>query len=125
MVQILLMLEILFTQDSKVEDLFCGASASSESSLFLNKYFFSLGFKPIQDDLKLDFARMTDVADSSIVLTELQVAFLGSIIIIDWVHGVGHSLVLQILLQIDHGFPASLLKYCWYIINSGRILRFQ
>ena len=26
MVQILLMLEVLFTQDSKVEDLFCGAS---------------------------------------------------------------------------------------------------
>ena len=29
MVQILLMLEILFTQDSKVEDLFCGAPSSS------------------------------------------------------------------------------------------------
>ena len=27
MVQILLMLEVLFTQDSKVEDLFCGASS--------------------------------------------------------------------------------------------------
>ena len=33
MVQILLMLEVLFTQDSKVEDLFCGASSSSEPSL--------------------------------------------------------------------------------------------
>ena len=32
MVQILLMLEVLFTQDSKVEDLFCGASSSSEPS---------------------------------------------------------------------------------------------
>ena len=30
MVQILLMLEVLFTQDSKVEDLFCGASSGSE-----------------------------------------------------------------------------------------------
>ena len=29
MVQILLMLEVLFTQDSKVEDLFCGASSVS------------------------------------------------------------------------------------------------
>ena len=28
MVQILLMLEVLFTQDSKVEDLFCGASSA-------------------------------------------------------------------------------------------------
>ena len=44
MVQILLMLEALFTQDSKVEDLFCGASSSSESSLFFSDYFFSLGF---------------------------------------------------------------------------------
>ena len=61
MVQILLMLEVLFTQDSKVEDLFCGASSGSEPSLFFSNYFFSLGFKPIQDD----FARMTDEADSS------------------------------------------------------------
>ena len=30
MVQILLMLEVLFTQNSKVEDLFCGASSGSD-----------------------------------------------------------------------------------------------
>ena len=36
--------------------------------------FFSLGFKPIQDDFQHDFARMTDEADSSVVLAELQVA---------------------------------------------------
>ena len=46
MVQILLMLEVLFTQDSTVEDLFCGASSGSEPSLFFSNYFFSLGFKP-------------------------------------------------------------------------------
>ena len=56
MVQILLMLEVLFTQDSKVEDLFCGAPSSSDPSLFFSNYFFSLGFKPIQRD----FAQMTD-----------------------------------------------------------------
>ena len=78
MVQILLVLEVLFTQDSKVEDLFCGASSGSEPSLF-----FSLGFKPIQDDFQHDFAGMTDEADSSVVLAELQVAILGSIIISD------------------------------------------
>ena len=76
MVQILLMLKVLFTQDSKVEDLFCGASSGSEPSLFFSNYFFSLGFKPIQDDFQHDFARMTDEADSSVVLAELQVAFL-------------------------------------------------
>ena len=74
MVQILLMLEVLFTQDSKVEDLFCGASSDSESSLFFSNYFFSLGFKLIQDGFQYDFARMTDEADSSVVLAELQVA---------------------------------------------------
>ena len=74
MVQILLMLVVLFTQDSKVEDLFCGASSGSEPSLFFSNYFFSLGFQPIQDDFQHDFARMTDEADSSVVLAELQIA---------------------------------------------------
>ena len=68
------MSEVLFTQDSKVEDLFCGASSSSEPSLFFSNYFFSFGFKPIQDDFQHDFVRLTDEADSSVVLAELQVA---------------------------------------------------
>ena len=55
MVQILLVLEVLFTQDSEVEDLFCGASSRSEPSLFFSNYFFSLGFKPIQDNFQHDF----------------------------------------------------------------------
>ena len=55
-VQILLVLEVLFTQDSKVGDLFCGVSSGSEPSLFFSNYFFSLGFKPIQDDFQHDFA---------------------------------------------------------------------
>ena len=51
-----------------------GASFGSEPSLFFSNYFFSLGFKPIQDDFQHDFALMTDEADSSVVLAELQVA---------------------------------------------------
>ena len=43
MVQILLMLEVLFTQDSKVKGLFCGVSSGSEPSLFFSNYFVSLG----------------------------------------------------------------------------------
>ena len=74
MVQILLVLEVLFTQDSEVEDLFCGASSGSEPSLFFSNYFFSLWFKPIQDNFQHDFACMTDEADSSVGLAELQVA---------------------------------------------------
>ena len=68
------MLEVLFTQDSKVKDLFCGASSGSEPSLFFSNYFFMVGFEPIQDDFQQDFARMADEADSSVVLPELQVA---------------------------------------------------
>ena len=83
MVSILLMLEVLFTQGSKAEDLFCGASSGSEPSLSFSNYFFSFGFKPIQDTFQHDFARMTDEADSSVVLAELQVALLGSVIISD------------------------------------------
>ena len=56
MVQILLVLVVLFTQDSEVEDLFCGASSGSEPSLFFSNYFFSLGFKPIQDNFQHNFA---------------------------------------------------------------------
>ena len=47
MVQILLMLEVLFTLDSKDEDLFCDAPSSSEPSLFFSNYLFSLEFKPM------------------------------------------------------------------------------
>ena len=74
MVQILLMLEVLFTKGSKVQDLFCGASSASEPSLFFSNYFFGFEFQPIQDDFQHGFARMTDEADSSLVLAELQVA---------------------------------------------------
>ena len=68
MVQILLMLEVLFTQDSMAEGLFCGAFLGSEPSLFFSNYFFSLGFQPLQADFQHDFARMTDEAGSSVVL---------------------------------------------------------
>ena len=37
-VQILLNLKVLFTQDSKVEDPFCGASSGSELSLVFRNY---------------------------------------------------------------------------------------
>ena len=73
MVQILLMMEVhvLFIQDSKAEDLFCGAPSGSEPSLFFGNYLFGLEFKPVQDDFQHVFVRMTDEADSSVVLAEL------------------------------------------------------
>ena len=57
------MLKVLFTQDSKVEDLFCGAPSSSEPSLFFSNCLFSLGFKPIQDDFQHDFAEAVVLAE--------------------------------------------------------------
>ena len=44
MIKILLMLEVLFKQDSKVKDLFCGAPSYSKPSLFFSNYLFTLGF---------------------------------------------------------------------------------
>ena len=58
MVQILLVLEVLFTQDSEVEDLFCGASSGSEPSLFFSSYFFRL------DHLKKEDTTEMKIADS-------------------------------------------------------------
>ena len=71
MVQILLMFEVLFTQDSEVEDLFCGASSSSEPGLFFSNYHFGLVFKPIQDDFQHEFVRVTDEGGGSVNLAEL------------------------------------------------------
>ena len=45
MVQIMLTLKVLFTQDSEVEDQFCG-----EPSLFFSNNLLSLEFEPDQDD---------------------------------------------------------------------------
>ena len=71
MLQILLMVKIIFTQDSKVEDLFCGASTDSEPSLFFSNNLFSLEFEPVQDDSQHDFTGMTDEANGSVILAEL------------------------------------------------------
>ena len=51
--------------------MYYGAPSGSEPSLFFSYYFCSLGFEPIQDDFQHDFARMTDEADSSVVLAAL------------------------------------------------------
>ena len=121
MVQILLVLEILFTEDSKVEDLFCGASSGFEPSLFFSNYFISLGFKPIQDGFQHDFPRMTDEADSSVVLAELQVALFrecNNQRLSPWGRPFSCSPdpVTDLWKIIYHGLPASLNKFCCYIV---------
>ena len=64
------MLEVLFIQDSEVDNLFCGASSISEPSLFFSSYLFGLRFKPLQEDFQHDFAGVADEAGGSVVLAE-------------------------------------------------------
>ena len=74
MVQILLILKLLFTQDSEVEDVFCGASPGSEPSMFFSNNPFSLGFEPVQDDFQCTFTWLyvTDEADGSLVVVRVR-----------------------------------------------------
>ena len=71
MVQILLMLKVLSTQESEVKDLFCGASPGSELSLAFSNNLFSLGFESVQDDSQHDFPWMTNEDNGSANLAEL------------------------------------------------------
>ena len=64
MIDVLLVLGVFLTKDSKVEDLFCGASSCFR-------------LHSVQYDPQHDFARMADEADQSVGLALLQVAFLG------------------------------------------------
>lgn len=75
MIQILLMLKVVFTQDTAVEVLLCGVSSSSEPILFFSDYLFSLEFEPIRDDFQHDFTWKTYKADVSVVLAESYFAF--------------------------------------------------
>ena len=59
------MLEVLFTQNSKVEHVFCGASSGSEPSLFFSSYLSGMAFKPIQDEFQHNFSQMADEADNN------------------------------------------------------------
>ena len=64
------MLNVLFTQDSEAEDVFCGASPSSEPSLFFSNNLFSLRYEPFNDDFQYGFTWMAE-ANSSEILAEL------------------------------------------------------
>ena len=50
------MLEVLFTQNSKIDDLSCGDPFGSEPGLFFSNYVSGMGFKPVQDDFQHNFA---------------------------------------------------------------------
>ena len=77
MVEVLLVLEIFLPEDSRVEDLLCGAPSCSEACPLFSNNLLRLCLQPVQYDLQHDFAWVTDEADRSVVLALLQVAFLG------------------------------------------------
>ena len=54
-VKILLRLDVRFTKDSKVKDLFFGAPSSSEPSLVFKNYPFGMGFEPVKDNFQHRF----------------------------------------------------------------------
>ena len=119
MVKIRLMLKVLFTHDSEVEDLFCGASPSFEPSLFFSNYLFSLGFDPVLANFQHDcLGRLM----RPVVLQFWQscrLPFLGSGIISE---SMGSAILLfssshYRSLAKHHGFPAFLNKFCWYILQ--------
>ena len=67
----MLMLEILLTQDFKIDDLYCAVPSSSESLCSLAIIFLAWGLNLFNYDFHHRFARITDKADSSIVLAKL------------------------------------------------------
>ena len=62
MVGVLLVLEVFLTEDSKVEDLLCGAPFCSEACLFFGNDLLRLWLQSVQYDLQHDFAWVTDEA---------------------------------------------------------------
>ena len=77
MVEVLLVLEILLTQNAYIEDLLCGTPSCSEACLFFGDDLLCLWLQSVQYDLQHDFAWVTDEAYCSVVLALLEVAFLG------------------------------------------------
>ena len=77
MVESLLVLEIFLAEDSKVEDLICGAPSCSEACLFFSNDLLHLRFQSFQYEFHHVFAWVAVEADCSVVLALLKVAFLG------------------------------------------------
>ena len=77
LVHVLLVLAVILPQNSDIQDLFCGASSNAKTSLLFGCDLLCLWFQSVQDDFQYHFARMTNEANGSVVLTELQIFFLG------------------------------------------------
>ena len=67
-IEVLLVLEVLLAQYSKVEDLLCCAASWSEACLLLSDDLFRLRLQLVQQVFQHNFARVADEADGTIVL---------------------------------------------------------
>ena len=76
MAEILLMLQVFLAEDPESEYLFCGVPFGSETCLLFCNDLFCLWLESVKNDLQHDLTRMADKADGSVVLAQLQVAFL-------------------------------------------------
>ena len=76
MVAILLMLQEFLPEDPVTEYLFCVASSGSATCLLFCNDLFCLWLESVEDDLQHDRTRTVDNADLTVVLAQLQVAFL-------------------------------------------------
>ena len=85
------MLQVLFYDDSTIEDLFLCAPAQSKTCLFFCQQFLSLGLELAEDNLEHEPATVADQADGTIVLTLLEVDFFGKGMTSDYFHSFGHS----------------------------------
>ena len=83
------MLQVLFAEDCKVENLLCSTVSCSKAGLFFSKDVLCLWLQSVKDGLQHDFTWVADV----------RLPFFGSVMTIDWVQGIGQSPVCQILLQ--------------------------
>ena len=70
------MLQVFLAEDPEIEYLICGAPSSSETCLLICNDLFCLWLEPVYDGLQHDLTGMADKADGSVVLAQLQVAFL-------------------------------------------------
>lgn len=69
-IEILLVLEVLVTDNSETEYLCCGFVSSSDSCFFFNNDVFVLHY------FQYDFTKITDKADCFLILAILEVLFL-------------------------------------------------
>ena len=69
------MLQVFLAEDPEIEYLFCSAPSGSETCLLFCNDLFCFWLESVSD-LQHDLTRMADKADCSVVLAQLQVAFL-------------------------------------------------